>query len=201
MDKRNKIVALLIVKDIPFLFYNEDTLLKINVVFTYIWTEYKKRASLDRIERVSTSSTYENHERQDIVDFKLEVLRLKNLLNGFAIDSRIYAIFTKNETVSGEISEILYLSEELSILDRYISLHCGEKFVHLILFPFISLPSIYQKSKNLEVELREIETTSRVEELEASIHKTLSKKESNQLTTKHISVKNFDSLLEEYSCV
>ena len=205
LDKRNKIVALLIVKDIPFLFYNEDTLLKINVVFTYIWTEYKKRASLERIEstqkEISTSSTYENHERQDIVDFKLEVLRLRNLLNGFGIDSRIYAIFTKNEVVSGEINEILYLSEELSILDRYISLRCGEKFIHLILFPFVSLPSIYQKSKNLESELSKIEIVSRVEELEESINTTLSKKESAQLTTKHISVKNFDSLLEEYSCV
>ncbi len=45
LDKMDRVVAILIIKDIPFLFYNKDTILKIDVAFNYIWTEYKKRAS------------------------------------------------------------------------------------------------------------------------------------------------------------
>ncbi len=50
LDKMDRVVAILIIKDIPFLFYNKDTILKIDVAFNYIWTEYKKRASIEEIE-------------------------------------------------------------------------------------------------------------------------------------------------------
>jgi len=198
LDKRNKIVALLIVKDIPFLFYNEDTLLKINVVFTYIWTEYKKRASLNKIEsnrEKESISIYENHEHQLIVDFKLEVARLINILDGFGIESRIYAISTESAKVDREIHDFIYLNEELDILDQHISLTCNNKYIHFILFPFMSLPSMYQKAKVLDKKLNKIEV------FEEGLESNLSQKEFQNLQTKHLSVKNFSSLLEEYSCV
>jgi len=204
LDKRNKIVALLIVENIPFLFYNEDTLLKINVVFTYIWTEYKKRASLDKIEskkQEDSVSTYENHEHQDIVDFKLEVARLTNIFDGFRIESRIYAIYTESSQVDREIHDFLYLNEELDVLDQYISLKCGSRYVHFILFPFMSLPAMYQKAKNLDNKLAKIENKSRIEILEEGLQSNLSQEEFRSLETKHILVKNFSSLLEEHSCV
>ena len=204
LDKRNKIVALLIVEDIPFLFYNEDTLLKINVVFSYIWTEYKKRASLDKIEakrEENSASTYENHEHQNIVDFKLEVARLTNILDGFRIESRIYAIYTESSQANREIQDFLYLNEELDILDQYISLECDKRYAHFILFPFMSLPSMYQKAKNLDKKLLEIESKSKIEILEEGLKKSLRQEEFHRLETKHISVKNFSFLLEEYSCV
>jgi len=195
LDKRHKVVALLIVKDIPFLFYNEDTLLKINVVFTYIWTEYKKRASLDRIEskkEENSVSVYENHERQDIVDFKLEVERLTNILNGFKIESRVYAISTDSEHINREIVEFFYLNEELEILDIYISLECNNKYIHFILFPFMSLSTMHQKAKNLD---------TRINIFEERLKAKLPKKELSFIDTKHVSVKDFSFLLEEYSCV
>ncbi len=204
LDKRNKIVALLIVEEIPFLFYNEDTLLKINVVFTYIWTEYKKRASLDRIEakkKEDSVSSYENHEHQDIVDFKLEVARLTNILDGFGIESRIYAIYTESNQVNREIKDFLYLNEELDILDKYISLKCNNQYIHFILFPFMSLPAMYQKSKNLDKKLNKIGNKSKIEILEEGLESNLSQEEFRLLQTKHLSVKNFSSLVEEYSCV
>ena len=204
LDKRHKIVALLIVKDIPFLFYNEDTLLKINVVFTYIWTEYKKRASLDRIEAKKQDgfvSNYENHEHQDIVDFKLEVARLSNILNGFKIESRVYAITTDSEQVNREIVEFFYLNEELGVLDRYISLECHGRYIHFILFPFMSLPAMYQKARNLDKQLANREDNLKIETIKEGLESSLSKEEFHRLQTKHISVKNFSSLLEEYSCV
>ena len=205
LDKRNKIVALLIVKDIPFLFYNEDTLLKINVVFTYIWTEYKKRASLDRIEAKKQDgfvSNYENHEHQDIVDFKLEVARLTNILNGFKIESRVYAISTDSEQVNQEIVEFFYLNEELGILDKYISLECKGRYIHFILFPFMSLPAMHQKARNLNKKLiNNREDELKIEMIEDGLESNLSKEEFHRLQTKQISVKNFSSLLEEYSCV
>ena len=204
VDKRNKIVALLIVENIPFLFYNEDTLLKINVVFTYIWTEYKKRASLDKIEsqnQEDSVSTYENHEHQNIVDFKLEVARLTNILDGFQIESRVYAIYTESSQVDREIHDFLYLNEELDVLDQHISLQCNNRYVHFILFPFMSLPAMYQKAKNLDNKLAKSENKSRIKVLEEGLKNNLCEEEFRRLQTKHVSVKNFSSLLKEYSCV
>ena len=197
LDKRNRVVALLIVKEIPFLFYNEDTLLKINVVFSYIWTEYKKRASLDRLESQRKGESillYENHERQDIVDFKLEVARLINILKGFKLDSRIYAVATKSEYLSKEIQDFLYLNEELEVLDQYISIECSGQYIHFILFPFVSLPDIYERAKKLDKRLHKIEI------FEDGLEDSLGEKGFGSLHTKHISVKNFNLLLEEYGC-
>jgi len=198
LDKRGKVVALLIVKDIPFLFYNEDTLLKINVVFTYIWTEYKKRASLDRLEsnkKENSMLVYENHEHQDIVDFKLEVTRLINILNGFKLDSRIYAIFTKSEYINKEIQDFIYLNEELEVLDQHISINCNGRYLHFILFPFVSLPDMYKRAKNLDEKLNKIEV------FEDGLEENLGENRFASLETKHLSVKNFNTLLEEYGCV
>jgi hypothetical protein len=200
LDKRNSVVALLIVKEIPFLFYNEDTLLKINVVFTYIWTEYKKRASLDRLEAEgkkegATPLIYEHHERQEIVDFKLEVARLNNILEGFNVESRIYAISTNNEYLFKEIQDFLYLNEDLEILDEYISIECSGAYIHFILFPFVSLPDMYKRAKNLDEKL------SKIEIFEEGLEESLGKRGFSSIETKHISVKNFKTLLEEYGCV
>ncbi len=200
MDKRDKVVALLIIKEIPFLFYHEDTLLKINVVFNYIWTEYKKRASLDRI--VNTKEAYialenENHERQDIVDFKLEVARLNNILNGFNIDSRIYVMSTNNKNLHLEIADFIYSNKILEILDQSIALECGENYVHFILIPFVSNPDMYQKSKELEYAL---ENRLRMRKFDKALEEQLSLKDYESLKKKHTSVRNFNTLLEEFSC-
>jgi len=195
LDKRENIVALLIVKNIPFLFYNEDTLLKINVVFNYIWTEYKKRASLDRIEisqKSELGSTYENHEHQEIVDFKLEVARLTNILKGFKIESRVYAISTESEYLNREIKDFLYQNEEIAVLDQYISLECGGRYFHFILFPFLSLPSMHSKAKAI---------SSRLELLENELEEYISEEGYSKLQKKHFSVQDFSRLLEEYGCV
>ncbi len=204
LDKRDDIVAILIVKEIPFLFYNEDTLLKINVVFNYIWTEYKKRASLDAI-RLKNSTTFSldnnNHERQDIVDFKLEVVRLTNILDGFGIESRIYAISTQSEHLDREIKDFLYQNDSLDILDQHVDIKCGDNYIHFILFPFLSIPNIHKIAKRFNHALEEIEENSRVTRLEEEIEKELSALNYQKLQKKHISVKNFSTLLEEYHCV
>jgi len=200
MDKRDTIVALLIIKEIPFLFYHEDTLLKINVVFNYIWTEYKKRASLDRIENSRHESVAlfnENHERQEIVDFKLEVARLNNILNGFNVDSRIYLITTHNETLHKEIDDFLYNNRTLEILDQYISLKCEENYAHFILFPFVSNPAMYEKSKELEYALN---NRIKVHRFKKELKEQLTTLEWEQIKTKHTSIRNFNTLLEEFHC-
>ncbi len=203
LDKQDEVVSMLIVKDIPFLFYNEDTLLKINVVFNYIWTEYKKRASLDRI-RLSKNKTISlennNHERQDIVDFKLEVVRLTNILDGFNIDSRIYVVSTQSEYLDKEIKDFLYQNESLEILDQYIDVQCGDNYIHFILFPFFSIPNIHKIAKGLNHSLEKIEEHSRIEILEHELEGQLSHSGYQGLRKKHISVKNFNALLEEYNC-
>jgi len=200
MDKHDVIVSILIVKEIPFLFYHEDILLKINVVFNYIWTEYKKRASLDKIiEKRSEiiALKNDNHERQDIVDFKLEVYRLNNILNGFKIDSRIYVMATKDKHLHHELDDFLYNNETLEILDQYISLKCNENYIHFILFPFVSNAAMYQKSKDLEYAM---ENKVKIQKLYLALQKQLSSKNYEALEIKHISVENFNALLEEFSC-
>ncbi len=187
LDKRENVVALLIVQDIPFLFYNEDTLLKINVVFNYIWTEYKKRASLDQIrksEQASISLSNPLHERQDIVDFKLEVVRLNNLLNGFNIQSRIYVLYTTKSDLNHELTDFFYLNQELEILDQYVSIHCQKRYIHFILFPFLTKAGFYQKSKNIEAKLRQ----------------QIGEKNYQNLEIKNSSIRNFNELLKELNC-
>ena len=201
MDKRDEIVSILIVKEIPFLFYHEDILLKINVVFNYIWTEYKKRASLDKIREEKNkiiSLKNDNHERQDIVDFKLEVYRLNNILSGFNIDSRIYVMATKDKNLHHEVSDFLYNNETLEILDHYIALNCNNNYLHFILFPFVSNSAMYQKSKDLELA---IENKVKIDKIYLDLEKQLSDKDNEVLKIKHSSVANFNALLEEFSCV
>jgi len=201
MDKRDSVVAILIIKEIPFLFYHEDTLLKINVVFNYIWTEYKKRASLDKLresKQESIALQNENHERQDIVDFKLEIARLNNILQGFGIDSRVYVIATKDEILHKEVDDFLYNNEILEVLDQYIALQCGENYLHFLLFPFVSNPAMHQKSKELEYAL---ENSVKIAELDTALEDYLSQTLYASLKKKHSSVRNFNALLKEYSCV
>jgi len=203
LDKRDTIVAILIIKDIPFLFYNKDTILKISVSFNYIWTEYKKRASLKRLERKRAILNQDSNRsnRQDIVDFKIEVERLTNILDGYNIDSRIYSVYTKNKYLNKEIKDFLYQNELFEILDQYISIKCGNNYVHFILFPFVSLPSLHATAKSLDEELDEIEGRLRIEMLEDGLKYHLSSKNFEGLRKKHISVKIFNNLLQEYSCV
>ena len=203
LDKRDSVVAILIIQDIPFLFYNKDTILKINVAFNYIWTEYKKRASIAKIQnrkKVSPIKKYGN-KRQDIIDFKIEVERLTNILNGYNIDSRIYAIYTKNKYLDREIRDFLYQNELFEILDQYISIKCKNRYIHFILFPFVSLPSLHSRAKSLDEELDEIEGRLRVEMLEDGLKYNLNSKNFEGLRKKHISVKLFYKLLREYDCV
>ncbi len=202
LDKMDRVVAILIIKDIPFLFYNKDTILKIDVAFNYIWTEYKKRASIEEIEsRKGITPPKERTEKQDLINFKIEVERLTNILNGYNIDSRIYSIYTRNGDLDKEIRDFLYQNELFEILDQYISIKCGDNFIHLILFPFVSLPSLHSKAKTLDEELDEIEGRLRVEMLEDGLKYHLSSKNFEGLRKKHVSVKLFPNLMEEYGCV
>lgn len=202
LDKRDDIVVILIIKEIPFLFFHEDTLLKINVTFNYIWTKYKKRASIEEIQRSKKEfiPLKNSHEGQDFVDFKLEVIRLINIFDGYKIDSRIFSIYTKNEYLDKEIRDFMYQNELFEILDKYIYIKCGNVYLHFILFPFVSVPTLYYKAKAIDSELSEIENKLRVRILEDGLKNHLGSKSFEGLRKKHISVKNFNSLLKEYNC-
>ena len=203
LDKRHQIVSMLIVKEIPFLMYHEDTLLKIDVIFTYVWTEFKKRASLEQLQEKNPEQHLlaNHHESQNIIDFKLEVIRLQNILEGYGIDSRVYVISTTSERLDHEIEDFLYQNELFEILDQYIAIRCGNRYAHFILFPFISNPAIYHTAQKLNDAFDEMERQTRIEDLEENLRNHLSKESFNTLHKKQISVKNFTHLLEEYDCV
>ena len=199
LDKRDDIVALLIVKDIPFMFYHEDTLLKIDVVFTYIWTEYKKRASLNKIEkkRKEERGLKKSLVQQEVIGFKLEVERLSTILKDFDVDSRIYSVSTQNTYLHESISDYLYQTKLLGVLDQYIALECGEHYIHLILFPFVSKSGVFQPSKDFDNALEEIENQIKLQSIDEGIkHYT----NNVPLNSKQTSVKNFNELLKEYGC-
>ncbi|HHD75210.1 MAG TPA: hypothetical protein ENK82_07925 [Campylobacterales bacterium] len=203
LDKRDDVIAILIVKEIPFLHYNQDTLLKINVVFNYIWTEYKKRASLKNLR--NSSKEYvplktEGHEGQNVIDFKLEVVRLNNILTSFNIDSRIYAISTKNSDVDKQIQDFLYGNELFEVIDQYVSIRCNEHHIHLILFPFISNAGVHRRISDLNTSLESIEREHRVKMLDEALETHLSESTYERLRKKQISVRNFNNLLKEYGC-
>jgi hypothetical protein len=203
IDKRDEVVSILIIEDIPFLYYNQDTLLKINVVFNYIWTEYKKRASLENIRRSSREfiplKTGE-HEKQEVIDFKLEVVRLNNILNDFKIDSRIYSIHTKNKEIDKEIEDFLYENELFDVLDQYISIQCGENYLHLILFPLITSAGVHRMVDDIDQNLEDIESQLRVKMVEEGLQNHLSESSYHEIRKKQISVRNFNDLLQEYAC-
>jgi hypothetical protein len=94
----------------------------------------------------------------------------------------------------------MYQNEEFEIVDQYISIKCGNAYVHFILFPFVSAPTLYAKAKDLDKNVDELERRYRVYRLEESLKEHLNEKNYHILRKKHISVKNFNALLEEYGC-
>ena len=203
LDKRDFIVAILIIKEIPFLHYHEDNLMKINVVFNYIWTEYKKRASLDEISKDKKYKDIykEHHEQQKLVDFKLEIIRLNNILNDFKIDSRVYIISTRNSYLNQEISDFLYQNNKLEVLDQYVSVRCGENYIHYILFPFLSTSSLFEVASNLDQALDELENNLKINILEEDLEYSLTPESHKKMRTRHVSVHTFNYLLRENYCV
>ncbi|MBU1668889.1 hypothetical protein KKC13_10770 [bacterium] len=199
LDKRDKVVSILIIKDIPFMFYHEDTLLKINVVYTYIWTEYKKRVSLNEIHQNQKEElTLRKHlVRQDVVDFKLEVSRLSTILKDFNIESRIYSVSTKNFYLHESITDYFYQSEVLEVLDQYISIQCGNRYLHLVLFPFVSKSGVFQPAKDFDNALRDIENQIKMQAIDEGLKHYIN---NTPLNSKHVSVQNFNELLKEYGC-
>lgn len=199
LDKRDNVVSILIIKDIPFMFYHEDTLLKINVVYTYIWTEYKKRASLNKIhQNQKEKPVLKKHLiRQDVVDFKLEIERLSNILKDFDVDSRIYSVSTKSLYLHQSITDYFYQSELLEVLDLHISIQCGDRYVHLVLFPFVSKSGVFQPAKDFDNALRDIENQIKMQAIDEGLKHYIN---NTPLNSKHVSVENFNELLKEYGC-
>ena len=85
----------------------------------------------------------------------------------------------------------------MEILDQYISLKCEENYAHFILFPFVSNPAMYEKSKELEYALN---NRIKVHRFKNELKEQLTTLEWEQIKTKHTSIRNFNTLLEEFHC-
>lgn len=198
LDQRDDVAAMLIIQDIPFLFYHEDMLLKINIVFEYIWTKYKKRESISISHADTALSTSTD---QSLIDFKMEVTRLSNIVRGFNIDSRIYTIVTRDPYLHQSISDYLYQNETIEILDQYITVQCGNRYIHLILFPFVARSGMVKTAKKLDNQLEDITNRHKIESIEAGLQTYIGRDHFETIISKQISVVHFDQLLEEYGCV
>lgn len=124
LNRNNDIETLLIIKTIPFVFYNLDNLLKVEVVFNYFWGEYQKREYL----------TKEHFHDELEINFRYEIRRLQELQQKFDIGSSIYVLKTSDEYCSLEIDS--FIKKGMRILDHRMYKVCKEHYIHIFLFPF-----------------------------------------------------------------
>ena len=181
LDENEEVITLLIIQDIPFLFYKEDSLLKINVMFQYLWTELKKRLMVEN-KKVG----------HDIIDFKLKVIYLQKIEKDFNIESRLYTIRTDSAYIHESISEYFNENKCLTILDHYLPIQCQNHYLHFVILSFASSSKLYSFTQDFNMV---------IEKIEQELEPYLSKENYKKIATKSISIKYFDELWKEYGCV
>ena len=190
LDDSEEVITLLIIQEIPFLFYKEDSLLKINVMFQYLWTELEKRLIIEN--RREEKEQHSTKEGQDIIDFKSKVIHLQKIEKEFNIESRLYAIWTDSAYLHESISEYFYKNKCLTPLDHYLPIKCKNHYLHFVILSFASSSKLYSFKKDFNMV---------VEKIEQELEPHLSQENYKKIATKSISIKYFDKLWEEYGCV
>jgi len=190
LDENEEVISLLIIQDIPFLFYKEDFLLKINVMFHYLWTELQKRLMVKSVEKVESKSRVKLTE--NVIAFKSEVIRLQKIEEKFNIESRIYTVRTKSAYLHASISDYFAQNNKLTILDYCLPFQCQNHYVHFVILSFASSSNVYSLEKDFD---------SSIEAIEKALEEYLSTKNYTKIATKSINIKYFNQLWEEYECV
>jgi hypothetical protein len=190
LNDKEEVTTVLIIEDIPFLFYREDVIVKINVIFHYIWMESEKRALVEKAYREENKDI--ENETQDIIDFKSEVIRLQKIKNEFGIESRVYALKTESPYLHESISDYFYKDSTLKILNQYISIECKNNYFHFIIFPFTLASTMSTMTKEFDKMIEEFQENLE-EHLGGDIYK--------MVQTKSVGIEYIDHLWKEYSCV
>ena len=190
LDDYEEVKTLLIIKEIPFLFYKEDSLLKINVIFQYLWRELEKRLMVEH--KREEDGEVITKESQDIIDFKSKVIHLQKIEEEFNIASRLFAVRTDSAYLYESISEYFYKNTSLTALDYSLSIKCKNHYVYFVVFSFASVDKLF----NVKQEINKI-----IEKIEQELSSSFSEKNYQKISTKSIDIKYFNKLWEDYNCV
>jgi len=190
LNDQDEITSVLIIEEIPFLFYKEDVIIKINVIFNYMSMESEKRSLVEK-DYIKENQNIEN-ESQNIIDFKSEVIRLKKIKKMFDIDSRIYVLQTKNPYLHELITDYFYKNNNLKVLNQYISIQCEKNYFHFIIFPFTLNSTMSMLTKEFDEIIKILQDT---------LEKQLGKEAYQDVLTKSIAIEYIDKVWKGFNCV
>ena len=190
LNDQDEVTSVLIIEEIPFLFYKEDVIIKVNVIFNYMWMESEKRSLVEKTY-IKNNQNIEN-ESQNIIDFKSEVLRLQKIKKMFDIDSRIYVLQTKSHYLHESITDYFYKNSNLKILNQYISIQCEESYFHFIVFPFTLSSTMTMLTKEFE---------EMIETLQDTLEKQIGKEAYQDILSKSIAIEYMDQVWKGFDCV
>ena len=190
LNNQDEITSILVIEEIPFLFYKEEVIIKINVIFNYMLMESEKRSLVENIYKKANRNI--KNESQNIIDFKAEVIRLQEIKNKFSIDSRIYVLETKSPYLHESISDYFYKNNNLKVLNQYISIQCKQTYFHFIIFPFTLASTINMLTKEFD---------EKIEALQYELEEQLGEEAYRDIQSKTIAIEYIDQIWKGFNCV
>jgi len=190
LNNQDEITSILVIEEIPFLFYKEEVIIKINVIFNYMLMESEKRSLVENIYKKANRNI--KNESQNIIDFKAEVIRLQEIKNKFSIDSRIYVLETKSPYLHESISDYFYKNSNLKVLNQYISIQCKQTYFHFIIFPFTLASTINMLTKEFD---------EKIEALQYELEEQLGEEAYRDIQSKTIAIEYIDQIWKGFNCV
>jgi polysaccharide biosynthesis protein PelD len=153
IDLKNRIVGMLLIGHMPFMSFNQDTFLKIEIILDYFEQEQQKYS---RIENAQLAfPTIDN-------EFASEMIRLQRLKEKFNVDSTVFAIYAYDLGTQLQLKE--FVDEAMRLLD------IGTVVIENALPFYIFLLPLEKKSGVFSFQNRLIERVGFKEEKKQSIY-------------------------------
>ncbi len=121
----DRVKGMLLIKKMPFLSFNKDTLITISVLIAYFLDELEKWKMI-KLEKAPSTMLND--------DFAFELKRLHKLYADYEIESTVLVIKTEDELLSHLILEMI--QKNLRSLDLFSSHRSFDTYVIGVLFPF-----------------------------------------------------------------
>jgi hypothetical protein len=131
--KKDAVLALLLIKTMPFMSFNRENLTSIAILFEYFYNEFIKEELI--VEYGNYLTVLEDRE------FKFELYRLYELYNLYKVDSTIFVLKFKNEIFALKVYEII--NNILRSLDMVTYIEQNNAFYVTLLFPFADESTSY----------------------------------------------------------
>ncbi|QOP40342.1 PelD GGDEF domain-containing protein [Sulfurimonas marina] len=119
-----KVVSVLVIEKMPFMFFNRENLTSITILHEYFSIENRKAA---------LSKSLEGFELLEDKDFKFEIARLKDLNNNFKVNSVILVLRIDNELQTARVYQ--KVERMLRALDMITLVHNEDYYYITLLLP------------------------------------------------------------------